>query len=209
MTTVPLTSRASSTLRDSQKEATRQLILQAALDVMRRAGTEGFSFAAIAKTAGVTERTVYRHFPNGDALFEGLWTVMDARIGVASFASTEADLRKAPLTAFPAFDEIEGLMRAFWTTEAGRALRLRVNDRRKRAIKSAVRDAVTGLPAQEAQAVSAAVQLLYSGAAWMTMKDYWGLDGHAAGKASALAIGLILDGARHRAHQTTSKGKAQ
>lgn len=205
MTSHDVTSLYESPLRAAQKEATRALILKAALDVLSGGAAE-FSFAAIAKAARVTERTVYRHFPNREALFAGMWGALDSRIGLGAFPSTEEAVRASPLNTFPAFDEHEGLMRAFWTTEEGRAFRLSVNEARQRAIRASVRDAVKGLPQSEAAAVTAAVQLLYSGAAWMTMKDYWGFDGTTAGKASAFAIGLILDGARARAAKTGKAG---
>ncbi|MFE2553540.1 TetR/AcrR family transcriptional regulator [Streptomyces sp. NPDC059355] len=49
---------------------TRQRIIEAAVHLHGTAGPASTSIAAIAERAGVTRLTVYRHFPDGNALFE-------------------------------------------------------------------------------------------------------------------------------------------
>ena len=189
-----------SPLRDEQKAETRRRIVAAAERLMQDADLVELTFAAVAREAGVQERTVYRHFATTGDLLDALWDALDPRIGTASFPDSEATLVEAPRRVFPAFDDNENLMRAFWSTPQGREFRLRVNDKRKAAIRKAVADAVKDLPANEARWVTAAAQLLYSGAAWQTMKDYWGFSGDEAGKASSFMLQLIFDAARRRAN---------
>jgi hypothetical protein len=69
-------------------------------------------------------------------------------------------------------------------------------EERKAGIKAAITDAVRGLPPKQAKWLAAVIHVLYSGAAWGTMKDYWGLSGAEGGKASAMAIELLLNAAR-------------
>ncbi len=193
-----MTSVYESPLREAQKEDTRKRILDAAVSLIENADPAGLSFAAIAKAAGVQERTVYRHFPTKDALIEQLWTWLDPRIGVGSFPDSEDELIAFPRRVFEAFDDNENLMRAMWMSPQGREFRLKVNERRQAAIRKAVAKAVKDLPRKEAAAITAVAQLLYSGTAWMTMKDYWGFTGKQAGEASSLAISLLLEAARRR-----------
>ncbi len=49
---------------------TRQRIVEAAVHLHGTAGPAATSIAAIAERAGVTRLTVYRHFPDGTALFQ-------------------------------------------------------------------------------------------------------------------------------------------
>lgn len=203
MNTGPLTSNYESPLRDAQKEETRRRILDAAGSLLADGKLGSLSFASVARAAGVQERTVYRHFPSKDDLLEALWSWMDPRIGFKSFPQNADELIAFPKRVFPAFDDNASLMRALWTSEQGREFRLRVNAQRQKAMRTSVAEAVDGLPAKEAAAVTAVAQLLYSGAAWLTMKDYWGFSGEQAGEASSLALGLLLEGARRRA----KKGK--
>ena len=195
------TAKYESPLREEQKAETRRRILAAAERLMQDAELGEITFGAVAREAGVQERTVYRHFATKGELLDALWDALDPRIGTASFPQSEADLVAAPRRVFPAFDDNENLMRAFWTTPQGREFRLRVNDKRKVAIRKAVGDAVKDLPANEARWVTAAAQLLYSGAAWQTMKDYWGFSGEEAGKASSFVLQLMFDAARKRARE--------
>ena len=207
MNTATLTSGYESPLRDAQKEETRKRILDAAAALIETVSPNGLSFAAIAKQAGVQERTVYRHFPTKDALLESLWGWMDPRIGIKSFPQSEEELVAFPARVFPAFDDNEQLMRAFWSSPQGREFRLGMNDKRKAAIRKSVSAATEEMDPREAAWLTAAVQLLYSGAAWMTMKDYWGFSGDEAGKASSFVIGLLMKAARERAAETRGAGK--
>ncbi len=185
-----------SPLRREQKEATRQRILDAAGRLMADKGLAELSFAAIAAEAGVKERTVYRHFPSKSALLEGLWDWYQRRVHYGEIAETEAELVAKPLSTFPGFDENEQLARALWTSPQGREFRLSNVEARKAGIKKAIADATRGLPPRQARWIAAVVHVLYSGAAWSTMKDYWGLSGAEAGKASAMAIELLLNAVR-------------
>lgn len=201
MNTATVTSTYQSPLRDAQKEQTRKRILDAAVGLIENADPAGLSFAAIAKAAGVQERTIYRHFPTKDALIEQLWTWLDPRIGIGSFPVTEEELIAFPARVFDAFDDNENLMRAMWQSPQGREFRLKVNDRRQAAIRKSVEAAVKNLPRKEAAAITAVAQLLYSGTAWMTMKDYWGFSGKQAGEASSLALSMLLEAARRRGEE--------
>src|SRR5688572_9027022 len=185
-----------SPLRAKQKEATRQRILDAAGRLMEDRGLEEFSFASIAKEAGIKERTVYRHFPTRTTLIESLCEWFQERIHYGEFAHTEADLLAKPEQIFPGFEKNEQLARALWSSPQGRAFRLSNVEERKAGIKAAIADAVQGLPARQAKWIAAAIHALLSSATWQSMNDYWGLSGEEAGKASSMAMELILNGVR-------------
>lgn len=203
MKSIERTSTYASPLREEQKEATRQRILDAAGRLMEDRGLEEFSFAAIAKEAGVQERTVYRHFHNKDALLKGLWHWFQARVRYGGIPRTEAELLAQPLRTFPAMDENEQLTRAMWASAQGREFRLSNVEARKAGIKAAVRDATQGLPDRQAKWIAAVVHVLNSGAAWETMKDYWGFSGDEASKASAMAMELLLNAVRRNVPPTS------
>jgi AcrR family transcriptional regulator len=185
-----------SPLRARQKRATRQRILDAAGRLLEDRGLEEFSFGVIAAEAGVKERTVYRHFPSKTALIQGLCGWYQERIRYGDFARTEAELLAKPLQIFPALDSNETLARALWASPQGREFRLSNVEERKDGIKAAIADAVRGLPPRQSRWIAAVVHVLLSSATWQTMKDYWGLSGEDAGKASAMAMELLLNGVR-------------
>ena len=55
-------------LRTTQLHETRGRIARAVLEVLGRDGAAHLSFPSVAEQAGVSLRTVYRHFPNKEAL---------------------------------------------------------------------------------------------------------------------------------------------
>ncbi|MCX2934273.1 TetR/AcrR family transcriptional regulator [Mycobacterium sp. CVI_P3] len=51
---------------------TESLILNAALRTLARQGAQGFSMASLSREAHVSRRTLYRYFPNSNAVFEAV-----------------------------------------------------------------------------------------------------------------------------------------
>ena len=98
-----------SPLREQAKHATRARILDALVRVILDDGVHAFSVANVAKRAGVSHRTVYRHFATREELLEGLGDWLDAtpEFGIAPGLPTS--LRDFPGHAIPMFD---GLARA-------------------------------------------------------------------------------------------------
>ncbi|MDB5468357.1 MAG: alpha-mannosyltransferase, partial [Phenylobacterium sp.] len=72
------------TVRDKQREETREHILRAVARQLDSGQMDDLSFAEVAKDAGVGERTVYRYFPTKEALLGAFWSWMQAQVvGVA------------------------------------------------------------------------------------------------------------------------------
>jgi AcrR family transcriptional regulator len=181
-----------SPLRERQKADTRALILATVERLLADRSLEQFSLADVARAAGITERTVYRHFETRDALLEATWKMVNDAIGIRSFPSTAEELVGLPLIVFPAFEQKADVIRAMLASPQGRELRLRVNKERQAAIRAAVRDARPKLREPAFTRLCAAVQLLYSASGWATMRDYWGLEGAEAGRAASEAIATLL-----------------
>src|SRR5262245_49996498 len=71
-----------STLRERQVAQTRELILDAVTALIGDRRADEVTTREIAAAAGVSERTVYRHFPDRDAVLEGLSQRMTSIDGV-------------------------------------------------------------------------------------------------------------------------------
>jgi AcrR family transcriptional regulator len=179
-------------LRDAHKALTRQRILDAALSLVEAEDPDSLTLAHVAKSAGVTERTIYRHFATREELISAAWSRVNEAIASPEQPSTASDLAALPKQMFPSFDARESLIRAIIYTKQGRELRMSWNPQRKARIRRAVREARPDLNDAEATRLSAVVQLLSSSFAWSVMKDYWGLDGEAAGQAASDAIARLL-----------------
>jgi AcrR family transcriptional regulator len=188
--------RQTPTIRDAHRDLTQARILDAAIDLLRDEELEEIKLADVAARAGVTERTLYRHFATRDELLTAAWPRLQARVGSRGFAHTAREVADMPLWLFARFDAEEGAVRASAFSRAGRQLRRAVNAQRQAAFRDAVRSARPDLKEPELTRLCATVQLLNSAFAWAVMKDFWGLDGPEAGRAASDAIAALLGLAR-------------
>ncbi|MBL7497376.1 helix-turn-helix transcriptional regulator [Frankia sp. CNm7] len=201
----------SESLRDARSALVRDRVLEGVAAVLT-AGDD-LTFAKVAKAAGVPERTVYRHFPTREALLTAVFGWANRRIGFdgpdpdgagpgsrpAAEPVTGAEAADLVRRVFAGFDEIAPVVRELLRAPEGLFARLSDNDRRRRAARGVVDREAPGLDEASARRVAAVVQVLTAAATWQTLRDYWDVDGVEAGEAAALAIQLLLDGARARA----------
>ena len=186
------------TLRDARTEVVRERVLNGVAELLT-AGDD-LTFAKVARAAGVPERTVYRHFPTREALLTEVFHWANRRIGFGGDLPTDgAGVAELVRRVFPGFDEIGPVVRELLIAPEGRLARLAEADRRQDAAVALVDGEAPGLDATSARRVAAAVQLLTTAATWNALRDYWEMDGAEAAETAALAVELILDGARRRA----------
>jgi AcrR family transcriptional regulator len=192
----------SGSLQDAKAAVVRERVLEGVAEVL--GAGDDLTFARVARAAGVPERTVYRHFPTREALLTAVFEWANRRIGFDG--ERPADGRAAAAAVrrvFPAFDELAPVVRELLVAPEGQLARLSDNERRQQAALAVVDRDAPGLDPTDRRRVAAVVQLLTAAATWQTLRDYWGMDGTEAGETAALALELVLDGARTRAADPT------
>jgi hypothetical protein len=204
MTALDETSTA--TLRDAHKDLTRDRILEAVVDCLNDEELDQITIEGVAAKAGVTKRTIYRHFATREDLLKAAWPAMQRRVGLAGggFVQSAEQLCVIALQLFPAFDKQAGAVRASAFSRAGRELRLAINEERKKGFLSVAKDARPDLKGADLVRLAAVLQVLNSAWAWAIMKDFWGLSGEESGKAVSEATHLLLGRDPKRAGQTTN-----
>jgi Bacterial regulatory proteins, tetR family len=182
------------TLRDAHKDLTRERILEAVVECLNDEKREDLTIEDVAGKAGVTKRTIYRHFATREDLLKAAWPAMQRRVGLpgGGFVTSADQVATVALTLFPAFDKLAGAVRASAFSRAGRELRLAVNEQRKSGFLASVKDARPDLDKYELLRLAATVQLLNSAFAWAVMRDFWGLSGEESGRAVSEATRLLL-----------------
>ena len=195
-----------SPLRSRQKEQTRDLILDAVDTILRGAPVSEVTIAAVARQAGVTERTIYRHFPTREDLLDAVWRRALHAVGGGQTQQAETleeilDLARA---AYENFDAKAGIVRALIATPDGVDASKQPEEARLAMLRAAYAGLLGGVPEDEVNAVVTATHVLSGASAWSHLRDYCGLDGAEGGKAAALAIELIVEGAKARANAARS-----
>src|SRR4051794_26932556 len=109
-----------SDVRTAKKAETRQHILDALVAKMIEENFGSVSMEEIAQAAGVGPATLYRHFPNREALWDGLSDEFNRRVGGASYPQTAKEIAELIKHDFTAMEENPGLVQVFFRSELGR-----------------------------------------------------------------------------------------
>src|SRR5829696_10022360 len=103
-----------SPLRAEQLEQTRLRILEAMADVLADEEVAEVTVPLVAMSARVSVRTVYRHFPTKEALFDAFseWAEEHLRLTLVSYPETLEGVRDMAPALYRMYDEQEPLIRA-------------------------------------------------------------------------------------------------
>jgi AcrR family transcriptional regulator len=189
-----------SSLRQEQAARTREKIEQAAAALIQGShDPEAITYKAVAERAGVTQMTVYRHFPTREDLLRGLWRQLNARMGAGiGMPENAEELLTQHGALFAGFDKLAPQIVASVTTPQGREMRAAVNDRRRRAFRGIVEEAAPDLGPEARTRAAAVLQLLHSAHAWMSLREQWAMDGREAAAATRWAIDSLLQQLRRK-----------
>ena len=183
-----------SPLRAEQIEQTRRRILEAMADVLADEAVDEVTVPIVAMRARVSVRTVYRHFPTKEGLFDAFaeWAEEHLRLVLHSYPETLEGVRELAPALYRMYDERAPLLRAL-LSKRGQEIRARTRRRRLKAFERAMREVTEGLEPAERRRALAVVYLLVSAPAWQAMCDQWNLDGAEAGRAAAWAVRVLTD----------------
>lgn len=189
-----------SPLRRRHSEQTRDLILEAMAAIVSAEGTTEFSVQDVADRAGVALRTVYRHFPNRQALLDGLSELVDRRLNELRAdtgpawheARTLDDLLRAVPEVFAQLDELVPLSTALTLLSASGHRRARDHEARTAAYRRILRDHLGVVDDERATASFAVIRHLLSANTWYALREEFGLSGRRAGEAAARAVAAIV-----------------
>ncbi|HEU4840906.1 MAG TPA: TetR/AcrR family transcriptional regulator [Ilumatobacteraceae bacterium] len=178
-------------VREAQAAVVRDRVLDAVSGLV--AAGDDVTFAKVAAAAGVPERTLYRHFPNREALIAALYEHINRRIGFdGELPTTPAAMTEMVRRVFPGFDSVAPVIAELVASPEGRRARLASVADRQVAALAVVAAARPDLDAATARRVAAVVQALGTAAMWQTLRDFWGMDGTEAAAAATTAIDILL-----------------
>ncbi len=163
-----------SPLRDEQAEVTRKRILDALVRTMGR-GVAGLSMPAVAKEAGVSVPTVYRHFRTKADLVEALAPYLSRKTGLMEIpAAGSRDLRAVTRELYRRNEAMDAEVRAAMASELGREVRRRTMPERLTLIRKYMAERVPGLTGAELDRLTRVAMILMSSATMRAYKDYLG-----------------------------------
>ena len=174
MNAVPARRPYDSRLRREQQQETRERIVTAATDLLGEGNAP--SMATVAERAGVSERTVYRHFATRTDLFGAVFaSLTDLVAGVYEPTSLD-ELTETVRSTFPRYERRPEVIRALNSSEIAEESRAARAERRRAMVESALADITAGFEPAEKRRLEAAVHVLASSSAYLHLHDFWSMD---------------------------------
>ena len=190
-----------SPLRDAQADQTRVLILEALVTLVDRGPIDTLSVRELAKQAGVSERTVYRHFPDRASLLEGLAEWITERMGTGAAEEGLDDIDDiidvVPLV-FQRFDAESDAARAACLLRPDPARPTDDSRRRTRRMGRAVARSLPDLSPTEQHQFLALLRVLVGSSTWLRMREEFGLSGPESGALVSWALSTLFADVRRR-----------
>lgn len=183
-----------STLRERQAAQTRELILDAVTTQLGDRRADEVTNRDIAAEAGVSERTVYRHFPDREALLTGLMQRLPALVDVElSFADLGLDaLAPGGRRLMEFLDEHYPVARAEAVLNADPRRFAESTRTNTREMCELIARELPQLSEREATRIAAMFRCLVSTQAWLRMREEVGVTGNESGPVVAWVIDLVI-----------------
>lgn len=190
-----VTEEVRSSLREDQTGLTRSRIMEALVGLLQVRNPATLSMHDIAAEAGVSDRTLYRHYATKQDLYDGLFAWIDDHISrevAAEFATSEQWLASIP-AAFAALERIKTAYTVLLRMPEAAAGIAASDAVRRRNINRAVTPLLARVVAEERRGRGAIAHLLGSSRALYFLQDVYGLSAAEAATACQGAIEAVLE----------------
>lgn len=182
-----------SSLRQEQVRRTREQILDALVRTIGQ-GVAGLSIPAVAREAGVSIPTIYRHFHNKQELVAALGGYLMQKMGLASMQPPRSldDLLAISRYGFVKAEDMDEAIKIVAVSELGSEMRKDAMPLRIKMLENALADELAPLNEQDRVRLRDMILVLTSSAMIRAFKEYLDLSGEAAADSVEWAIRLLI-----------------
>lgn len=183
-------------LRTRQTELTRDLVMEALAEVIVEKGLTDFSVQDVAERAGVSQRTIYRHFETRDAMLDALVGWVEERVSALGGMALPEDVDQvvpALRAKFRALDEVAPIATAVLKLDMASRDHSQQSDRSAQAIRGALAGTTTHLPPDVAEMVIAVIRQIASSRTWLALHEEADVDGVWSADVVAWVVETLLE----------------
>jgi len=209
---ITVTTETNPSLKEQQQELTKDLakevILRGLADVILEEGVYTFSVQAVADRAGVSHRTVYRHFATRDELLEGLSLWFDKRLGdlgLPNEPGNPGEILDSLPRIFKILDTEDRMSRAMARIGLTTDIETERRTSRTQAFRKRIRAIAPDLDEDEFEAAFAVIRSIASAQQWFILRQQFGLGGNQSGPAVSHAVKVLMDDLAARNDAATNK----
>ncbi|WP_448208088.1 TetR/AcrR family transcriptional regulator [Azospirillum sp. sgz302134] len=180
-------------LVDRHTDATQKLILATALDLLERSSVGELTVRAVAKEAGISERTIFRYHASRDDFLDAVAQAAARSLQTPPPPARLEDLPEYPRVLYTRFEERAGLVKSALHTEIFERMRVITANERWRAVKVLI-DERAGHRSEHDRKIAAANLCYYLAATtWHYYRFYFGFTLEDAIEAARSALRLVID----------------
>jgi AcrR family transcriptional regulator len=181
---------------DRRNDLTRQAILDAAVDLLETEGMVELTMRAVARCAGMSERTLFRYFATRDELFDAIAVAAHERMQVPPPPTTVAELESHPALLYRTFESRKKLVIAGLHSTLSDRIRANAARTRWAAIERLVEDFARARPPRARKLATAQVNYYLGASTWNFYRHHFGFSLADSVAAAEQAIRLALDSLR-------------
>lgn len=181
-----------SPVREQKAADTRERIVRAGVAIVEGLSDLDWSamtFQAVAEGAGVSRRTVFRHFATERELHDAVMQRFQERAGVSY---DQVELNDVAMVARRVFEALSAFAVSSWTIEPDDPTFTAMDRARGDALRGAVTKAAPDWSAQQQAQVAGVLDVLWSPTAYERLVMHWGVSSSDAMKAIEWAITLVV-----------------
>lgn len=182
-----------SPLRNEQAQWTRDRILDALTELLADKRADDITTKEIAQRAGVSQPTVYRHFPDRAALLEGLTERVQGLLAGRVIPAASLDgLAASVQEFFEMADEAPEALRAEVLLNSDPRSFAETTSATSRLMLTAVGEEFTDLDEHQRAAVAGLLRCLVSSHSWLRMREEFGVPGAESGPLFRWAVDTLV-----------------
>ncbi|MGO9522441.1 TetR/AcrR family transcriptional regulator [Mycobacterium sp.] len=181
-----------SRVREQKTADTRERIVRAGVEIVEGLSDLDWSamtFQAVAEGAGVSKRTVFRHFATERNLHDAVMQRFQERAGVSY---EHVDLAGVAAVARRVFEALSSFAVSSWTIKPDDPTFTAMDRARGDALRGAVATAAPDWSSQQQALAAGVLDVLWSPPAYERLVMHWGASSLDAIKAIEWAIGLVV-----------------
>jgi len=156
-------------LKDRHTDSTQKLILDTAVDLLRKKGLQEVTVRAVAKVAGMSERTIFRHFPTREEFLDAIAVTPAAEMRPPQPESIET-LPAYPAALYSSFEEKADLVTAVLHTELFKRVRVSAAPDRWAVVESMIDSFAPNRTKKERKNAATNINYFLSASTW---HYYW------------------------------------
>jgi AcrR family transcriptional regulator len=186
------------TLAERRADLTERLILDAAVQLLETSSLAEVTARAVARHAGISERTIFRYFATREAFLDAIAEEVRRRMNVPPPPISLDELLRAPRALYSAFEAKEKLTNAALHTELFERMRETQARDRWVAVRKIVDSHAPRRPERDRRIAAANIRYYLSATSWHYYRFYFGFSLEDTIACAETAIRQALDALRPR-----------